>query len=148
MIFRVYEHYDDDESLLSQYCNDEIEICFICYEVKTPLELNPTSLRKQLYYKHCMCDGLIHNKCLEIWIHKQSKCPICRAILIQPNYSKDAFIIMSFYLNKCRVFTCNLLSRLMKILMYSFLFYAYIEFYVYVSTTKRLLRNVDRTNEI
>lgn len=148
MIFRVYEHYDDEQPLLYPSYGDEIHRCFICYEVKTPLEINPTSLQKQLYYKKCRCDGLIHKSCLEMWICKQHKCPICRAVLIQPTCSKNILIVIAFYLNKCSIFTHNLFTRLTKILMYSFLFYTYIEFYVYLSTTKHLIRNMDKTNEI
>jgi hypothetical protein len=146
MIFRVYEHYDDEQPLYKSY-SDEIDICFICYEIRTPLELKPTSLQKQLYYKKCRCDGLIHQACLEMWICKQHKCPICRAVLIQPNYSKNTFIVIVFYLNQFGIFARTLLIRLIKIILYSFLIYIYIEFYIYLSTSKHIIRNMVETKE-
>ncbi len=147
MIFRVYEHYDDEQPLLYQSYGDEIDRCFICYEIRTSLELKPTSLQNELYYKKCRCDGLIHKTCLKMWICKQHKCPICRTILIQPKCSKNIFIVIAFYFNQCSIFTRRLLIRLTKIIMYSLLIYAYIEFYVYLSTTKNLIRNMVKTNE-
>ena len=64
MIFRVCEHYDDNQPIIEEQYND----CFICFEYKTDNENKPTNLQKQsVYLNNCMCDGAVHNFCLKIW---------------------------------------------------------------------------------
>lgn len=79
MIFIVYDPYND---IISDFTSDEPQECFICYDIKTLNEPRPIYLNKQnFFYKTCMCDGLVHKECLQIWFKHHKKCPICRVAL-------------------------------------------------------------------
>lgn len=92
MLFRVYEHYNDDyENIFQEQYNN----CFICFEYKNDFENNPTTLHKQqLYFSNCNCNGTIHNNCLKIWLDINQSCPICRNIIIVKN--KNVISILRF----------------------------------------------------
>ena len=82
MIFRVCEHYDDNESIIEDKYNE----CFICFEYKIYSENKPTNLQKQnLYFNNCICDGAVHFFCLQKWINNYKSCPICRTNIIENN---------------------------------------------------------------
>ena len=97
MIFRVYEHYNDDyENIFQEHIfQEQYNDCFICFEYKNDFENNSTTLRKQqLYFSNCNCDGAIHNNCLKFWLDKNQSCPICRNIIIVKN--KNVTSILRF----------------------------------------------------
>ena len=80
MIFRTYEHYQDDT--FYNYLNtneniNEIEsTCFICLENETINKF--IKLKNQPFFlKICNCDGVIHMNCLVLWYDTTKKCPIC-----------------------------------------------------------------------
>ena len=82
MLFRVVDHYSDDDFIdnsivkKNNTCADE---CFVCLSVELDDEDYPTKLRcNDLYLKFCRCDGFIHQKCLDDWYDVSNKCPICR----------------------------------------------------------------------
>ncbi len=137
MIFRVYEHYDDDQSI---YLNSDIpDMCFICYEFKTELELETISLKSQdIYNKLCNCDGWIHKQCFLLWSRKKHTCPICRQKMF---YKTTTLTIpatnMIYYPTRIYLFFCKMSYSL----FYIFLAYSIIEFYISISMTKYLIRN-------
>jgi hypothetical protein len=121
MIFRVYEHYDDNQPIYSYF--DEPKECFICYEDKTELDSCPISLKTQeKYNKSCGCDGWIHNQCLDIWYKKQKKCPICRVIICERKNLVDAVVNVVPYSNQVYLFVCNSFYKITRIIVYCFLF--------------------------
>ncbi len=78
MYFGVIDHYNDDSYNLINI-EQNIEECFICFEIKCPHGNYPIKLNSKLYYyKKCLCDGFIHKFCLDIWYNNTSRCPICR----------------------------------------------------------------------
>ena len=127
MIFRVCEHYSDDD------LSNTTDICFICYEFDTTFETRPIRLRQYLQSKQCNCDGLIHQKCLEQWNAKYNKCPICRSLLLTTTNNQS--IITVYMINQVK----KIGFAVIKSILYCLLMYSYIEFYIAVSTTKHLL---------
>lgn len=77
-IFRLCDHYDDD---MSEYINSDLadDICFICFDGETLNKKKPIQLKSQPFYlKTCVCNGVVHNECLKIWVDLNKSCPICR----------------------------------------------------------------------
>jgi hypothetical protein len=128
MIFRTFEPYYNDEIIIY-----ENKMCFICYEIETEKGEQIINLNSQeLYIKICNCKGLVHNKCLDKWYEKSSKCPICRLTLNKkPNY----ILILKntnyyyYYLVVLLYFYKNI-YKFFKIISIIFFFYYSIEFYI------------------
>lgn len=134
MIFRVYEHYDDNQG------DYNIQECFICYDITDDFKLNPINLKTQSYYnKRCKCDGWIHKDCLDKWYQKQNKCPICRAEITK-NDSKTNITIITQYSKTFGTRLSIILSRITNMAMYVLLFYISLEYYLYFATKKNLSR--------
>jgi hypothetical protein len=139
MIFRVYEHYDDNQTIYSSY--DKPSECFICYELSTELEPCPISLKYQLNYnKKCKCDGWIHKRCLDIWYKKQKKCPVCRLEIQERTNSVYAVVSVIPYSNRIYLFVCKSMWKVATILAYTILIYAAIEFYLSITLNKYIDR--------
>ena len=82
MLFRLVDHYRDDDSIENvstnkkNICTDE---CFVCLSVELYDEASPIKLRRDdEYLRGCCCDGFIHRKCLDDWYAVSGKCPVCR----------------------------------------------------------------------
>jgi len=91
MLFRVFEHYDDN--LCQRDYDNE---CFICFEYKTATGMNPINLQIQrLYLNNCSCKGPVHNHCLKKWFDSNKTCPICRIKVIENN---NATIVIHNYI--------------------------------------------------
>ena len=128
MIFRVYEHYDDNQ--LNGQTIVKPDECFICYELSTDFESYPISLNSQINYnKLCGCDGWIHKQCLDIWYKQQQKCPICRLEIQEIKNDVCADVSLVPYINRVCIFVCKSLSKVAIIAIYCFFIYAAIEFY-------------------
>ena len=116
MLFRVYEHYNDDDDFIT----NGYEECFICYEPYT------ISLKTQaIYNKLCNCDGWIHKRCLDIWYKTQKKCPICRLVICENLQRSGVLINPNPYSNYSYLFICkslNAFSKITKMILYCFLF--------------------------
>ena len=77
-----------DESL-----NSYSDTCFICFEKEhernnsLPINLNECDF----IYKHCNCNGLIHEACLCKWMTEQLVCPVCRGpvFIVKQKIIKD-----------------------------------------------------------
>jgi hypothetical protein len=82
MIYRVFEHYDDEQPIYYSYHE-----CFICYDVIDQDNEKAISLKSPINkYKQCSCDGWTHAKCLKLWYSAKNKCPICRISILEPKY--------------------------------------------------------------
>jgi sulfur relay (sulfurtransferase) DsrF/TusC family protein len=130
MIFRVYEHYDDNPG------DYDVQECFICYDSMDDFQLKPISLKTQSYYnKKCKCDGWTHKKCLDTWYQTQHTCPMCRAV-ISKNDGKSNITITQH----SKTLGARVLSSITNMAMYVLLFYISLEYYLYCATTKHLSR--------
>ena len=140
MIFRVYEPYDDNQLNYNNYVKPEE--CFICYEIKTELDIYPISLKSQeKYNKSCGCDGWIHNQCLDIWYKKQKKCPVCRLEIYEKPNDVGVVINVVPYSNRIYIFACKSLHRMAIIVLYCFLACSIVEFFLNILVTKQLRNN-------
>lgn len=137
MIFRVCEHYDDNE--LSNYRCIFPDDCFICYELRTETEPYTISLKTQtIYNKQCGCDGWIHKQCLDKWYKKQKKCPICRLEIRIIVNNQSAIVNVSSYSNSIYYFVCKSLYKTSITILYFFLFYSAIEIYITMSLSRHI----------
>lgn len=85
MLFRVCEHYDDNETLYDNSLTD-MKDCFICFEIIPINQIKNNKLNnQQMFIKNCRCDGNIHEKCLKMWFDMNRSCPICRKIVTEKN---------------------------------------------------------------
>ncbi len=145
MIFRVYEHYDDDQPGNDMY--NKSQECFICYDIIDDITLKPISLKTQSFYtKLCKCDGWIHKNCLDTWYKKQNKCPVCRATISKNDSRINIITVIIQYSKAFDTRLTLILSRISKMTMYILLFYISIEYYLYCVTKKNLSRIREEQN--
>jgi hypothetical protein len=75
-----YFHYDSQNTQTSQNCDnttDENNDCLICLEINDKSDNVCIKIQNQIYVKSCLCDGWVHEYCLDVWYIKNKKCPIC-----------------------------------------------------------------------
>ena len=112
MIFRVYEHYDDNQ-LVYRKSNE----CFICYELETETEMHTICLKDLTEYgKTCKCSGWIHQKCFDIWYEKEYKCPICRVAITKRKKVNHPIMNMFNYSSQIYLYTHKTLNKMSTIL--------------------------------
>lgn len=99
MFFTTIDHYNYELLSDTDYTANEINDCFICYEIKLDDTYKTMQLNAQKdYYKKCMCNGWVHERCLYKWYDKSNKCPICRIPVIKKQpISRLLFIPYNFY---------------------------------------------------
>ena len=91
MYFPTNNHYFDDSCNSENYMNFvENNDCLICLEINDNSDNICIRIQNQFYTKECLCDGWIHEYCLDIWYVKNNKCPICLSTMnknqiIEPN---------------------------------------------------------------
>ena len=130
MLFRVCEHYYENENILEDVNKTECkETCFICYNISVEDEFEPKRLNSQLaYIKFCKCDGFVHNYCLDAWFDNVNECPICRKIMFKNvsvkhviyniRYTQEVALLMTlFYYGKRLYFYYKIGVRSFLILM-------------------------------
>jgi hypothetical protein len=131
MIYRVCEHYYNDDLQIVKNEEDKTDECFVCFQTETDDGLKPISLRYQhLYIKKCSCDGQIHIKCLEMWCKKNFKCPICRIQLRENIQFKNVLLIITvrthiMYLHLIRIITIVARLTTLFLFIYTSLQYLY-----------------------
>lgn len=133
MIYRVCDHYNNED------LSNISDICFVCYEFDTTLEIRPIKLSQCLQSKTCTCDGFIHQKCFQQWNDVNKKCPICRTIIIQYNNHNSIFTIHTVYI--IIQYIKQIGYAITKTIIYCVLIYSYIEFYIAISNKKYLIHN-------
>ena len=136
MLFRVCEHYKDEEPIVltSSYKYNE---CFICFEYKIDDKFSPITLKTQkIYFKNCNCDGAIHNKCLNIWIQSNKSCPICRINVIIKNNSSLIFSNFIPYSIFIYLSIKKFFLKFFKIMMSLLFLYYVFDLYFYINKTR------------
>ena len=136
MLFRVCEHYDDNQQIIQPEYNE----CFICFEYKTDNENKPTNLQKQqIYFNNCLCNGAVHNYCLKIWFDKNKSCPICRINVIENN--NTTIIIYQYFPCGIQIYSLIKDIRIIKVFLAMLFFQAFIQFCLIVVETNSELYN-------
>ena len=86
MYFPTSNHYFEKVELLDDYSkidnvqdNELIEDneCIICLEIIDKTDSICIKIKNLFYNKDCLCDGWIHQYCLDFWYIQNKKCPIC-----------------------------------------------------------------------
>ena len=80
MYFPIFQYYNDEtqDEKIDNYLLEE-KTCIICWEVSGDIKsLQSISIIKYNYSQICQCNGNFHLECLQIWINKNNRCPICR----------------------------------------------------------------------
>ena len=87
------------------------------------------------YLNNCQCNGNIHKNCLQIWVEKNNKCPICRIPVVKINnklFKKLAYI--NPYLARIIFMNKYLIMRMSRFIFTCLFVYLILEFYVNVFT--------------
>jgi hypothetical protein len=136
MIFQTFNPYYDDENYTynrQQYSTNQD--CFICFDLLDASGQAPISLyTHNNYISTCSCNGAVHKNCLNTWIKKSYKCPICRENVIIHN-NKILEIIGRIHPSLLRFFVNdNILFRFgkfcLKIMLIFIFVVCFIDFYL------------------
>lgn len=122
MLFRTFEHYYNDDILI----NDEINECFICYEVLDKSNILIKLNNKINYIKACNCEGCIHIKCLDKWYESNNSCPVCRAVIIKNTGFTSKMLGIKLYFDIISVFFFKNINKIIR--------YWFILFFIYFSS--------------
>jgi hypothetical protein len=103
----------------------KITICLICLEINDNSDNNCIRIQNQLYTKECLCDGWVHEYCLDIWYVKNNKCPICLSIMNKNQLNELNIIIPEQQ-------PLTIFNRNNFILVINFAFSAFFLFYLFL----------------
>jgi hypothetical protein len=117
MIYRVCEHYYNDEI---DY-NKKVDECLVCLEYEIQNNMMPVSLKDILFIKKCNCDAWIHECCLNDWLKKNYKCPICR---IEISKQKKKTYIVNIYWYGLMISSINFIYQMIRFSIFFVLFYS------------------------
>ena len=94
MYFPTSNHYFDD-SYNFENCENIVENndCLICLEINDSSDNICIRIENKIYTKECLCDGWVHEYCLDIWYVKNTKCPICLSNMIKNELIEPNIII-------------------------------------------------------
>jgi len=138
MLFRVIEHYRDDDFIKNVSANEKntcTDECFVCLSVELYDEVSPIKLRgDDEYLRGCCCDGFIHRRCLDDWYAVSGKCPVCRLYMEKKIHPPRAVIIC--------IYIVTVLCRMLWLL--GWVLYAWTAFTAYM--TKRRLIELEDIN--
>jgi hypothetical protein len=129
--FTLCEHYDNNNTF-------EIDSeCFICFEFKNDNGSIPIKLNSQsLYLNQCVCNGPVHNECLQVWFNKNKTCPICRIKVIENN---TATVIIYNYIPLGGIiyaYIKKITLTLSRIFLFFVFLFVFIDFYFVVIKSK------------
>ena len=94
MYFSIFKHYSIDdfekvkngkveevevkEEEVKEEEEEEAKLCIICWEISEDIVSLKEIMKTKYTTLSCKCDGNFHTRCVNIWINKSNKCPICR----------------------------------------------------------------------
>jgi len=150
MYFSIFQYYNDEnnndennnpennkEKLDKKNDNYLVEekTCIICWEISGDIKsLQTISIMKHLRF--CKCDGNFHVECLQVWIHKNNRCPICREKLnrqIIPTESSNENGTIPYIIPYILIVLKCVKSLTMCCLLYLGIWFAYYMIYIGVS---------------
>ena len=135
-----YFHYDSQNTQTSQNCDnttDENNDCLICLEINDNSDNICIRIQNPIYTKECLCDGWVHEYCLDIWYVKNNKCPICHSIM-----NKNQLIEPNIIINQeARV---TIFNRNNFCLVIKFTFSLIFLYYLYLMLSRIILKILER----
>lgn len=129
MIYRVCEHYYNDETI---YNINNYNECLVCLEYEIDDGIKTITLKNYLLIKSCNCDAWIHESCLELWLKKNNKCPICRIEITKKNQLKEPTNGVEIYSYSLFMLCLNFMYFIIK---FTFIF----SFFYYSTYTMRII---------
>lgn len=129
MLFRTYEPYNENEEIKTII--DTTAECFICFENIDKYSQHVIKLNYQNEYLNvCQCNGNVHQKCLQIWIEKTNKCPICRNLIVKINNKMlKKIACLNPYLARMILLNKYLLMRISRYIFTCLFVYLLFDFY-------------------
>ena len=120
MYFPTSNHYYED----SQICHNttyENNDCLICLEINDKSDNICIRIQNQIYSKECLCDGWVHEYCLDIWYVKNNKCPICLSSMNKTQVIESNIIV--YEESRVTILNRNNLLIVIKLTLLFFFFY-------------------------
>jgi hypothetical protein len=129
MFFPTNNHYFVDSPNSQDFVNivDKND-CLICLEINDNDDNICIRIENKYYIKECLCDGWVHEYCLNIWYIKNNKCPICLCNMIKDDLSDNETQLENDDNNASHI---NNLFLLIKYLLLVYIFYIFIIFSCY-----------------
>jgi hypothetical protein len=129
MYFPISNHYlDDFYKTDNNSDNIEKNECLICLEINGNDDNICIRIENHFYIKECLCDGWVHEYCLNIWYIKNNKCPICLCNMIKDDLDDNETQIENDDNNASHI---NNLFLLIKYLLLVYIFIIFIIFSYY-----------------
>ena len=134
MYFPTNNHYFDDSQNSQNFANIvENNDCLICLEINDKTHAICIKIQNKFYKKDCLCDGWIHQYCLDFWYIQNKKCPICLCKMTKNDENEINDLVITIH---DRLIT-NIISTFYKIFRYflymylliNFMFFLYCVFY-------------------
>jgi len=130
MFFPTSNHYFEKAELLDDYYiidkseESEENECLICLEINDKTDTICIKIQNKFYKKDCLCDGWIHQYCLDFWYIQNKKCPICLCKMTKNDENEINDLVISIH---DRLIT-NIISTFYKIFRYFLYMYLFINF--------------------
>lgn len=88
------DYFDDSHNFVNIVEDND---CLICLEINDKSDNICIRIQNMFYTKECLCDGWVHEYCLDVWHVKNKKCPICLSNMnkrefIEPDQSNETHI--------------------------------------------------------
>ena len=137
MYFPNSNHYFDDSYKYNSDNGDNSD-CLICLEINDNSDNNCIRIQNHIYIKECLCDGWVHEYCLNIWYIKNKKCPICLCNMIKNELTANEIQENEIQENEIQIenanntsFIIHNLHLLIKyfMLVYCFLIFIFVSYY-------------------
>lgn len=88
-----YDYNFDNNPFLETEINEN-DICLICLETQN--EKNTLSKLSLILIKPCSCDGIFHDKCIQVWNTAKNTCPICTININQEITENNEYLQLFF----------------------------------------------------
>jgi len=148
MFFTTIDHYNYELLQEPDYKTYEVNDCFICYEIK--LDDGPITIQlntQKDYYKKCLCNGWVHQKCLYKWYDKSNKCPICRITIRKKQPINSLIFIPYNFYAFWTVYTLRNINRTVQLcILLLFIYYSSFA-YIKITDKRQIYRYYDDYND-
>jgi hypothetical protein len=139
MYFPTSNHYFEKVELLDDYSkidnvqdNELIEDneCIICLEIIDKTDSICIKIKNLFYNKDCLCDGWIHQYCLDFWYIQNKKCPICLCKMSKNEIDDIVIRTHDSLITKIKTTLCLVFRYFLYMYLFiNFMFFLYCVFY-------------------